>query len=216
MSIFLADCPHCGAGKAAFNVLQAWVWPGYPRKWNIVSACPNCGKVVAAILERISNASTEAKVSEHPVKFQGNLKGAGFSLSELFPSPRRDEPPEHIPDDILHYFEQAERGMSSDSWDAAAMYRTAIEMATEILGQTNGRLVERIAACVAEGKITPQLGALASLVRVGGNAGPHAGRKVSEAEAKALKRYTEAFLTLVCTIPGIVEEARNTAGDANH
>jgi hypothetical protein len=91
------------------------------------------------------------------------------------------------------------------------MYRSALDIATKGLPGVPQRVdfFHRLEWLHDNHRITPDIRSWADHVRVEGNAALHDPEEFAEADAKALRFFTEMFLRYVFELPGAVREFRD-------
>ena len=96
MSVFKADCPHCGTRSVAFTITAERQAPSDTyAEWETFAICGYCDRGILA--------NFESTISEGPTELlnkgeQEYLRDEGFLTDpEIYPSTTRDEAPSHVP-----------------------------------------------------------------------------------------------------------------------
>ncbi len=128
MSVFKADCPHCGTRSVAFTISAERQAPSRDYlAWDTLAICGYCDRGILANFE----ASTDGAPTELLEKGgQEYLFEEGYlSEPEIYPSTMSDEAPGHVPDNIKRFYEQGVDNLQKN-WDASGgMFRKALEAA---------------------------------------------------------------------------------------
>ncbi len=121
--------------------------------------------------------------------------------------------PDHVPDNITIFFQQGMDNLNKNNWDAAgAMFGKVIDITTKKIDpELKGSLYERIEQLAKKHLITPDLKDWAHKIRLIRNDALHEASPTGEQEAHDIQIFTDLFLRYVFTLPGILEERRNTA-----
>lgn len=201
---FKNDCPHCLTKAAGFSVV--FQWPDRRRSTDafLVANCGLCNNGII-ISSRVHNTSVHPDLE----KYQVDLRQPAFSRLATWPE-RSLTIPDDLPSNVENFFLQGLESLKGQRWDAAgAMFRKALDVATKIIApQWKGKnLFQRIELLVEERLLTEAMGAWSHEIRIDGNDAVHDEEPETEDDAKALQRFTEAFLTYAFSLPSLV--ARN-------
>jgi hypothetical protein len=137
----------------------------------------------------------------------------GFRLVETYPKPTPTRIPQHVPQPLTRYYQQAADALKRRDWDASgAMSRKVIDVSTKMQLGTEEKKYrdnrQRIDALAAAGDITDDLKDWAHQIRIGGNEAVHDEDPFQEVEAADLVNFTELYLTYVYTLPGQLKARR--------
>jgi hypothetical protein len=181
--------------------------------WFALLRCRRCNNGVMGRLEVY-----HGDVGAGPHNIEGDPTEHKWRLREWFPSePISETCPEHVPEKVSAYFNEARDCLTGENWNAAgAMYRKAIDVATKDLVRNNWAeadiektikedLIVRIERLHARGLLTEALKDWAHQVRIGGKDAAHDEDPFTQPEAEALHQFTRLFLTYTYTMP---EEVR--------
>lgn len=196
-------CPHCLGQNAWADALAAKRVVGHKPgdKWEVALMCRGCSKIIGLRVKCIPN----------PTEYEGDIADSGMRLLAFYPKPDVSSPPDHTPEDVARAYMQAEANQKLKLWDAAAtMYRKALDKSTVPLGEAKGRLIDRIDALGKAGTITPSIHQWAHVIRIDGNEGAHG--EADESMAQDIKAFTDAFLTYVFTVPGMIAKWQEDRG----
>lgn len=175
-------CPNCDRPAKAYVRGEA-VWDGHDATRNFVAPpsqhqllqCDECDGVVLVWREDY---------------------GEGFAADEplvVFPAPRRLNV--DIPRDLRADWDEAMTCFNAKAYQASAvMVRRTIEGACTAQGATKGSLSEKIKKLEGDGTIGSTLAEWAHLLRVVGNEGAHAGKKIAREDAEDALAFAEALL----------------------
>ena len=206
MSIFKADCPHCGTRSVAFTIQhQNQVNPSRAR-WDTFAVCGRCGRGVVASFITPSLHS--------PIVHSKNGGSLEEALRDFFPSTPSLEAPNHTPSNVARFFKQGVDNLPGN-WDAAgSMFRKTLDIGLkEKFPEIEGRLIDRIDKAAELQGLTPDLAEWAHQIRLDGNYAAHEEEPSPEVIAKRLHVFTDLVLRYLFTLPGMLEEARDHAED---
>ena len=90
------------------------------------------------------------------------------------------------------------------------MFRKSLDVSTKIVSPSDKDLTlfKRINKLVEAGLLTTAMGDWSHEIRLDGNDAVHDEEPETEADAKACRRFTEAFLTYAFSLPALVQESR--------
>ena len=209
MAVIRRDCPHCPAEHVAFEIKWAQNPPhSAPIIWNCVAICGACGKPICFVATAVHLGNRES-----PQSMNGEISST-WHVPQIWPYKPNPSSPPHTPPPISKRFLEGEDAFMRHNWNSAvAMYRSALDIATKAMpGVPKGAtFFERLAWLHANHGITPDMRAWADHVRVEGNAALHDPEEFDEADAKALRFFTEMFLRYVFELPGEVQAFRDAA-----
>lgn len=153
MAVFTHDCPHCHAGRQAFQVRNTAVMPRDARHWVCFALCPGCNR---GLVFEVKDTSPNAAAG-NPFEFRGDLADAEkfFNAVGVWPSPAPADIPAHLPERVAKAYREgcAVRSISTSS--ACAQFRKALEWGLKDLapGVEAWKLEKRIDKLAAEGKL---------------------------------------------------------------
>ncbi|GAC1040864.1 DUF4145 domain-containing protein [Rhizobium sp. No.120] len=220
MGVISASCTECKANDVSMRITghsspqmtgnQVGRYPfGY-----VMVVCSRCEKpslfVVdykgTATWQGVANSLQQAMVApltnnlsatEHQIsRFKVNVAGSPF--------------PDHLPDDVLKAFQQAETNFDLENHEeaAATMYRRALERALKFSHPAlTGTLAAKIKTLVSNGELPRSLGDWADEIRLIGNDGAH-DDGVTREELKAARMFCDSFLRYLITLPTEVASRR--------
>jgi hypothetical protein len=209
------ECPHCGSEKIGFQVLaqhkrlSSLVIQGTKQTaWYVPAVCKHCEGPVIAIYMHYERATPEHR---SPSDCPSDPTRWGYTLGPVFPAPKPNRVPDHLPEGLPHVFQQAANGLRRGDWDASgAMSRKTVDVATKDLMKDVAKqirdLAPRIDALANAGRLTEDLRKWAHHVRLGGNDATHDEDPFTKEEAEELLDFTELFLIYVYTLPGKMKE----------
>jgi len=203
MSIFQADCPHCGTKRVAFTIRSQTNWKRdcSPYLWDTFATCGCCDRGVVATfkISGITIPPSECLEQQTPI-----------TLREIAPALPDTGAPSHTPENVARFFEQAMANLPNN-WDAAgAMFRKALDTGLKhrFPGIT-GTLFTRIKKAAKKHELTSDLAAWAHQIRLNGNKAAHEEELFSQQDAKRLSVFTEMVLRYLFTLPGMLDQARS-------
>jgi hypothetical protein len=140
------------------------------------------------------------------------------TLVASWPTPSRPDAPQYLPDNIRLFYVQGVEALQRRSYDAAGpMFRRCLDVSLKIIhSEANPResIFKRIEGLPLELGVTPAMKSWAHQIRELGNDAAHEDEPVQEADAKALKSFTEMFLTYLFTLPTMLELRKTEASKA--
>ena len=203
MGTISAPCPHCLHDK---TLLEA-VWQTRSgNQWQAYMVCMHCHLGSGFVFEAKDNVA----LSNGPQGLKGSV-AQQLRIVRRWPKPVELIAPEYTPAPVAKRFVEGEDAFHRSNWNSAvAMYRSALGIATKGMpevpeGQT---FFKRLGWLYDNGKITDDIRAWADQVRVEGNNALHDPDEFSEADAAALRYFTEMFLRYVFELPGKVDAFR--------
>lgn len=206
MATIIRNCPHCPAEHSAFQITWCARVPHLPpNRWIAAAMCGSCSMPIC--FEAIGTAQA---ASNPPNSMNANIEPIYFVL-QVWPERRATTAPPYTPSAVAARFLEGEDAFQRHKWNSAvAMYRSALDIATKGMegvpaGETFFRRLEWLHQKHA---ITPDIRSWADHVRVEGNAALHDPEEFDEADARALRFFTEMFLRYVFELPGAVREFR--------
>ena len=216
MPQLVTDCPRCGASKTTFNVIASHDTGRREHDWVIwfdtFCVCRNCNRTVTFIL-RLRDYDSQRTV------LQGGVEAINGSVNDRFEEMGfqslkdqvRNEPPEHLPEDIASAFREGATCLAVNCYNGAGtMFRLCIDHATRALlpeNDTDGlnrnirrSLGLRMRWLFDQGILPASLRELSACVREDGNDGAHAGT-LSRDDADDLCDFTFVLLERLYTEP---------------
>ncbi|WP_442592506.1 DUF4145 domain-containing protein [Parapusillimonas sp. JC17] len=221
-AVWSGTCPHCGRENTSFDsVAQALVESvaaGKGTRWNVFFMCNACkGGLVVDII------STEGF---GPHGLNENLLVPGthyvshqtveFFVIDTHPKPPAHLAPDHVPERIAAAYIEASENLHRKRHETSQMLsRKALDLATKrLLPESQKWLKGRIDELRDAGKITPEMGEWAHIVRDDGNISVHDENEVTREEAAELLAFTETFLMYAFTLPGMIAKRRQPADES--
>ena len=186
MSVFKADCPHCGTKSVAFSIVNE-IRIG-TTDWDTLTRCAHCGRGVLA---------TFRGNSQEPTRW---TRGGDFRNSnrlEQFPPKIDSDAPKHTPENVAKFYAQGVDNLPGN-WDAAgSMFRKTLEAALKNKFpkiKEKSSLYDRIQIAAEEGGLTPDLAKWAHQIRLDGRTAVHEEEPFSKEEADRLHTFTNLVL----------------------
>ncbi len=212
MAVMALDCPHCGTENVSFDVVGERHFLANRWHWLVFLICAKCEQGVIARVAGVNDRGA-GNHGTSPGTYAHDPRNDGYKLIATWPQAEQLKAPAHTPGHVARFYIQAEDNLRRGNWDAAGgMYRSALDVGTSALDASlTGRLVKRIDKLAGNLAITPAMREWAHKIRLGGNVALHEEEPFSEAEATALKTFTELFLTYAFMLPGMLEERRTEA-----
>ena len=203
MSIFKADCPHCGTKSVAFEILQE-IRIGSVR-WDTLAQCGHCGRGVLA---------TFRGSSEQPSQWTLGGDFRNSTRLKLSPSKLGTQAPKHTPENVAKFYSQGVDNLPGN-WDAAgSMFRKVLETALKNkFPDIDGDLYHRIEGAAKEGGLTKDLAEWAHQIRLDGKVAVHEEEPFSKEDAERLHTFTDLVLRYLFALPGMLAEARDDPTD---
>ena len=202
--IHVTTCPHCGTRQIALKVVQL-VKTG-KNEASIYFLCPNCRSPVCARTLFPDSSSTDDYM-----KNTSSANNLGFSVGQIWPSPKEPIIPESLPDAVTRSLRQAETNFFQEGHEEAAsvMYRKALELGLRAVEPTlTGMLASRIEKLGNQGRLTSDLVEWAKEIKNLGNDGAHEDTPIERSELEALRGLTEMVLRYLFTLPELVRVRR--------
>lgn len=215
-AIWNGTCPHCGRENTSFDSeAQAFVGRfanGSASRWNVFFMCNACkGGMVADV---VSTSGFGPHGVQHKVSIPGkhyiNHELVEFLILDTHPKPPAHVAPDFVPEKIAATFIEASENLHRRKFETSQMLsRKALDLATKrLLPESQKRLKGRIDDLMKAGKITPEMGEWAHIIRDDGNSSVHDEDEVTREEAAELLAFTETFLMYAFTLPGMIAKRR--------
>ena len=157
MSVFKADCPHCGTRSVAFTISSERQAPSETHfHWETLAVCGNCDRGILANFESTTHNGPKELLNHHELEF---LRDEGYlGGPETYPSTTSDEAPSHVPQNVKRFYEQGVDNLQKN-WDASgSMFRKALEAALKNkFPDVKGDLYHRIEGAKKAGGLTAAL-----------------------------------------------------------
>ena len=195
MRIFSEDCPYCGTKSVAFTISDERK-VSKPSTWDTFAHCGHCGRGIVATFHVID--TRDLPPSE-----------AAARLLSIAPKNRSAAAPEHTPNNVARFFEQAMDNLPKN-WDAAGgMFRKALDTGLKRrFSKIEGSLHDRIKEAAEKQMLTPEMAEWAHQIRLDGNDAAHDEVPFSEDDAKKLAQFTQLVFLYLFTLPGMLKEAQ--------
>ena len=214
--VFVSDCPRCSSKNMTFDVLggikskRRYEWQ---RGYEVFCVCRHCDTSTTFVISQRADADEKYLANHDLMQIEG-------SLNEFFSSDGficiKDvgaaSPPEFVPDLIANAFREGATSVVTNCPNAAAaMFRLAIDLATEPLlpkdeqsGRPNSRVCRDLGLRLPwlfENNLLPRdLEELSRCIREDGNDGAHRGT-LQKADAWDLQDFTTSLLERLYTVP---------------
>ncbi|VVD75910.1 hypothetical protein PEP31012_00837 [Pandoraea eparura] len=219
MSVYVSDCPRCGAKRITHDVkafTQIGVAHGWQHVYEIFCVCRHCrqGTIFVGADDSPEQGNTLSGIG----LMHANISLNDFLRQEGYISKkdeRRVAAPVHVPQEIAIAFDEGATCFAVNCFNAAgAMFRLCVDLATVDLLPADGTperpnprvcrdLGLRLPWLFDTNKLPNDLRDLATCIREDGNDGAHRGTLTKD-EAADLQDFCEIFLTRVFTDPGRV------------
>lgn len=225
------DCPYCGTKKSGFKVVgayrrhdQANRTPGggvtYTHEDWLLMSCGHCKKTISGVYRFRKRGERYDLAKWH--QDHGSPEDNGFLYVDHHPKAEENVVPKHVAPHVESPFRQALSNIAAENFDAAGtMARKALEITTKDVVRRKvedeaevERLLKRtwLKGRIKElhrlGHLTDGLAELAQIVKDEGDEAAHDEEPYDEEAARLLVEYSQALLTYVYTIPGMVDDVR--------
>ena len=202
MSIFGADCPHCGIRSVAFTIASEQLVRVDPIfLYDTFATCGRCGRGILASFETASG--------ETPTRLLKGGKDHQIGLPTIFPTAPSTGAPDRTPERAADYFRQGMENLPNNLDAAVSMFRSALEAGLrEKFPDIEGTLYQRIKGAAEQGGLTSDLADWAHHVRLGGNDAVHGEEQLLKEDVERLQTFTELVFLYLFTLPGMLEDAR--------
>ncbi len=207
MSVFKANCPHCGTRSVAFSVVYEHRAHMYEHRthttttnlWDTLAFCAQCSRsILATFLLEDRNKPREFVATHDDV-----------DPLEIYPSPRRTGAPEHTPTTVAEYYRQGIENLPGNWTAAGIMFRKTLDIGLKAkFPSLKGTLEKRIDKAAEQGGLTSDLAEWAHQVRLDGNDAAHEEEPSEEEVAKRLHAFTRLVLLYLFTLPEMLRKAR--------
>ena len=210
MSVFKADCPHCGTNNVAFSIVhQHPVGSQVTQRWDTLATCGRCTRGVVA--------GFKTPTLDPPISlWKGGHELEGM-LVDFFPSRPRPKAPDHTPENVAGYYRQGMENLPRACDAAGSMFRKVLDTGLkakfprEKYPKIKGTLKQRIQKAAEQHELTPELAEWSHKIRLDGNDAAHDEEAFSEEDARTLQTFTELVLTYLFTLPGMLRAAQDDA-----
>lgn len=202
MPVFTYDCPHCGARKATFSLMNGGRQPN-SHLTNALGTCPACFNPIALIVF-MSSGTVDQLVGDLTTKSPGNT---GFVMA-VYPSRKQSISPAHVPPAAAKSFVEGGECLSDGRYTSAvAMFRRSLEICLKNFSPDieAWKLEKRIDKLADKGLITPDLKTWAHKIRLEGNEAVHEEDEPTREAATELQLFTEMVMTYLYTLPAKVQ-----------
>ena len=202
MSVFTADCPHCGTKSVSFTITkQVSVHKSRRNLWDTLAICGQCSRGILATFVSPDTSNPAALLN-------GNQRNY-LSLPVISPSLPSSAAPEGTPENVARFYRQGMNNLPG-AWDAAAlMFRKVLETGLKAkFPEIKGDLNQRIKMAAENHDLTPALAEWAHQIRLDGNDAAHEEDAFSEEDAKRLQMFTELVLTYLFKLPDMLKRAQ--------
>ena len=209
MSIFQADCPHCGIRGVAFTVLTDLpVGIDSLPLFDTFAACGRCGRAIVA--------NFESRTGDTPKQLLQSGHRSYLNLMSLTPTAPSTGAPDRTPERAANYYRQGMENLPNNLDAAVSMFRSALEAGLrEKFPDIEGTLYKRIEDAADQGGLTSDLADWAHHIRLGGNDAVHGEEQFSKEDAERLQTFTELVFMYLFTLPGMLEDAQAEPADGD-
>lgn len=207
MAVLVADCPHCQAQKAAFELVseqQSFRAPHTIHGWF---RCPACCEYITTTFWN----SRGLALSD--VRSDIGKGVSGHTLTGMHPVQKALLAPEYTPENVANIYIEALDSLQRKKWtSAAAMFRATLEAALKTSAPQIDRwkLEKRIDDMASDGIITPALKDWAHALRLDGNDALHGSAPADEQTSRQMQAFLENLLTYLFTMPERVRLSRES------
>ncbi len=221
MSVLVANCPECKTKHITMR-LTGYSVPSHASNREglrpfgyVVGICSHCEKPSVYTVDTLGSATWEGTI-HYLVSALGqantnDVSSSGYKVDAFKSSVTASVAPDHLPDDVLKAFQQAETNFDLHGHEeaAATMYRRALERALKSAEpDLGGTLAAKIKKLVGDGKLPRALGDWATEIRIIGNDGAH-DDEVSRDDLKAARLFCDSFLRYLITLPREIDLRRS-------
>ena len=209
MSIFGADCPHCGIRGVAFTIASEQLVRTDPALlFDTFAICGRCGRGILASFEPIGG--------ESPTRLLQAGRGHQLGSPTISPAAPSTGAPDRTPERAADYYRQGMENLPGNLDAASSMFRSALEAGLrEKFPDIEGTLNQRIERAADQGGLTPDLAKWAHQIRLSGNEAVHGGEQFSKEEAERLHAFTELVFLYLFKLPAMLEDARAVPADGD-
>lgn len=202
---FKWDCPHCLTSGAGFTVAFQWPDRKASNRAFFVAICGVCNNGLV-VHSYCTNSTNHLNLPGYDIEFPS----AAFRVLNSWPE-RSLTIPSDLPANVESFFTQGLENLRAARWDAAgAMFRKTLDVATKLIAPQykEKSLYHRIESLVGDGLLTNAIGEWSHEIRIDGNDAVHDEEPETEADALALQKFCEAFLTYSFSLPSMVAQNR--------
>lgn len=222
MSELVNDCPRCGANSITFDVTAGNLFAkqnGWRRSYEAFAICRACKRsTIFTLIQNNANDDTKLKSSSLAnldVVLNKVYTVTGFiSLKDA----STEEPPEHLPPEILAAFQEGAICMSTGCFNAGAtMFRLCLDLSTRgmlptadekgLNNKIRRNLGLRLPWMFDNGVLPEALRELSTCIKDDGNDGAHEGT-LCLADAEDLYDFAYVLLERIYTEPKRIELAK--------
>lgn len=200
---FKHDCPHCGTKHSGFTFRSEYARPKLrsgDMPWNVSCSCGHCEETVVFVVFAGVSGAPSVNMDSSPEYFR---------VMETYPKPQTPDAPDHLPSNILRFFEQATDNLTRNYDAAGMMYRKCIEAAFKNkFPDYTGSQFQRINKAVENGELTTDLGEWAHQIRLDGNSAVHDDDPFTKQQAEDLHAFSEVVLMYLFTLPEMLRTRR--------
>lgn len=207
MSVFQANCPHCGTKRVAFTILnQSPAGKQSNSMWDTLAFCGQCNRGILATFLTPRGGD--------PMSLLSSSSWNQLSPPTISPSLPSTGAPKHTPPNVAEFYRQGMESLPGARDAAGSMFRKVLDTGLKAKFPTiKGTLNERIKKAAQKHELTPELAEWAHQIRLDGNDAAHDEEPFSEDDIRTIQAFTELVLTYLFTLPGMLEEARVEAGE---
>ena len=217
MDTIVFDCPRCRTARSTFDVDYQGVIPRNSNSGTLLGRCRSCQHGVVFDLERNYGQTSGA----NPIIV---FSGSPWRPTAVFPSPRKVEVSDFIPEPVRFAMQEAEHTLAVASARVArGQFRIVLDVAAKYVVDENPscvadrtfthplKLNDRINILAKHHLLTPALRDWAHGVRGITNEDVHTAESVTPAEAQEIAEITRMILTYLFEMPERVRLAKEAA-----
>ncbi len=205
MSVFQANCPHCGTRSVSFTIAhQQRAHMKSPDLWDTLAWCAQCSRSILATFRMPRGVEPKSLVASNDRE----------TPRQIFPSPPTTSAPEHTPDSVAEYYRQGMDNLQGNWTAAGMMFRKTLDVGLKVkFPDITGTLKVRIDRAAEQGGLTADLAEWAHQIRLDGNEAAHEEEPSEEEDARRLCAFTNLVLLYLFTLPGMLDAARGEANE---
>lgn len=191
------SCPYCRTEKSCFTGNAFQQKAPQTNVYNVLMQCGVCGESIVAQIH-----------DPQLLQWVNGVKTIG-NLLHVYPKPESPNYPQHLPSNVVRFYQQADDAFMRRNWDSAGtMFRKALDTGLRSLDPSSkGNLQARIDNLPESVGVTSAMKTWAHRIRRLGNDAAHEDDPFTEEDAKDLRSFTELFLTYAFTLPGMMANA---------
>ena len=213
MGFIVIDCPHCFKKDVYFNQKGYCEYHGLDKKrdlqFTVFFTCGNCDKgVLVTVLCKSGSAA--------PGSFHDNyMKSSSHIVEDTYPQKKVFAAPDHVPEDITYFYQQAVDNLKPGSWDSAALMGGKVLETTfkTKFPEVTGKFYNRIETLANDHILIESMKEWAHEIRLVRNEAAHSTERIEEQDARDLMSFVEVLLMYIFTLPGMLANRRSREED---